>query len=260
MSQVEGKALISTLDDAAPTRPTACAGWTARDIVAHLAAGSQEIADLIEEKLAGRSARPTRTFEDREPPYRRLPDDELWRAWMRQIQRKREAVEGLADLGDTSTFDFTGASMTAAQSVMHSRSEAAIHRWDVAGSDAISDELLSQPVLTEHAVGVLNAMPILDESAQRRARHTGGPSLSIVLCAEGRPDIVLSGERRDGPRWEIVSEGNGVGDAVVHTDPAHRLLVLWGRRSMKRPLTIEADDATVPTVCSVLWPASVAWC
>jgi hypothetical protein len=89
---------------------------------------------------------------------------------MRQIQRKREAVEGLADLGDTSTFDFTG------------------------------------------------------------------------------------------PRWEIVSEGNGVGDAVVHTDPAHRLLVLWGRRSMKRPLTIEADDATVPTVCSVLWPASVAWC
>jgi hypothetical protein len=62
---------------------------------------SQEIADLIEEKLAGRPARPTRTSEDREPPYRWLPDDELWRAWMRQIQRKREAVEGLADLGDT---------------------------------------------------------------------------------------------------------------------------------------------------------------
>ena len=35
MSQVEGKALMSTLDEAAPTHPTACAGWTARDIVAH---------------------------------------------------------------------------------------------------------------------------------------------------------------------------------------------------------------------------------
>jgi hypothetical protein len=59
---------------------------------------------------------------------------------MRQIQRKREAVGALADLGDASTFEFTGASMTAAQIVMHSRSEAAIHRWDVAGSDAVSDE------------------------------------------------------------------------------------------------------------------------
>ncbi len=198
MSQVEGKELMSALDEAAPTSPTACAGWTARDIVAHLAAGSQEIADLIEEKLAGRPARPTRTFEDREPPYRRLPDDELWRAWMRQIQRKHEAVEGLAELGDNSTFDFTGTSMTAAQSVMHSRSEAAIHRWDVAGSDGISDELLSQPELTEHAVGVLNAMPILNESSQRRARHMGATPHSIVLRAEGRPDIVLSGERREG--------------------------------------------------------------
>lgn len=259
MSQVEGKALMSTLDEVAPTRPTACAGWTARDIVAHLAAGSQEIADLIEEKLAGRPARPTRAFEDREPPYRALPDDELWRVWMRQVQRKLEALEALADLGETSTFDFTGASITAAQCVTHSRSEAAIHRWDVAGSDAVSDELLSQPELTDHAVGVLNAMPILNESSQRRARHSDGIPLSIVLRAEGRPDVVLSGER-DGARWELAGEGSGLGDAVVHTDPAHRLLVLWGRRSIKRPLTIEADDGTAPIVSSVLWPSCVPWC
>ena len=187
MSQVEGKALMSTLDEAAPTHPTACAGWTARDIVAHLAAGSQEIGDLIEEKLAGSPSRPTRAFEDREPPYRELPDHELWRVWMRQLQRKREADEALADLGDTSTFEFTGASMmTATQIVLHSRSEAAIHRWDVAGSDAVSDELLSQPELTDHAVGVLNAMPILNESSQRRVSHSGGTPLSIVLRAEGR--------------------------------------------------------------------------
>jgi hypothetical protein len=178
---------------------------------------------------------------------------------MRQIQRKREAVGALADLGDASTFEFTGASMTAAQIVMHSRSEAAIHRWDVAGSDAVSDELLSQPELTDHAVGVLNAMPILNESSQRRARHSDGIPLSIVLRAEGRPDVVLSGER-DGARWELAGEGSGLGDAVVHTDPAHRLLVLWGRRPIKRPLTIEADDGTAPIVFSVLWPSCVPWC
>ena len=177
MSQVEGKALMSTLDEAAPTHPTACAGWTARDIVAHLAAGSQEIADLIEEKLAGA----------------------------------------------------------------------------LAGSDAVSDELLSQPELTDHAVGVLNAMPILNESSQRRLCHSGGTPLSIVLRAEGR-------QGSGGARWELVSEGSGLGDAVVHTDPADRLLVLWGRRSMKRPLIIEADDATAPIVSLVLWPSCVPWC
>ena len=175
MSQVEGKALMSTLDEAAPTHPTACAGWTARDIVAHPAAGPQGIADLIEEKLAG--------------------------------------------------------------------------------SDAVSDELLAQPELTDHAVAVLNAMPILNESPQRRSRHTGGTPLSIVLRADGRPDVVLSSAR-----WEFVCEGTGVGDAVVHTDPAHRLLVLWGRRSMKRPLTTEADDTTAPIVSSVLWRSRVPWC
>ena len=97
MSQVEGKALMSTLDEAAPTHPPACAGWTARDIVAHLAAGPQGIADLIEEKLAG--------------------------------------------------------------------------------SDAVSDELLAQPELTDHAVGVLNAMPILNESLSGAHATPAGPAL-----------------------------------------------------------------------------------
>ena len=103
MSQVEGKALMSTLDEAAPTHPTACAGWTARDIVAHLAAGPQEIADLIEEKLAG--------------------------------------------------------------------------------SDAVCDELLAQPELTDHAVGVLNAMPILNESLSGAHATPAGPR-SRSSCAQ----------------------------------------------------------------------------
>ncbi|MGH3969357.1 MAG: maleylpyruvate isomerase N-terminal domain-containing protein [Mycobacterium sp.] len=105
--QNEGAAMMVTVEDAAPTAPTACAGWTTHDIVAHLAAGSKEIADLIEEKLAGSSPRPTRDFAGHEAPFRALPDDELRAAWLRQIQRKTEAVSALAALGQDANFEFT---------------------------------------------------------------------------------------------------------------------------------------------------------
>jgi hypothetical protein len=58
MSQREAHALMSTLSEVSPSAPTACVGWSAHHIVAHLAAGSKEIADLIEERLlAGRPGR-----------------------------------------------------------------------------------------------------------------------------------------------------------------------------------------------------------
>jgi len=51
---LESQALMATLDEVVSTAPTACAGWSAHNIAAHLASGSKEIADLIENKLAGR--------------------------------------------------------------------------------------------------------------------------------------------------------------------------------------------------------------
>ena len=81
--QREANALMSSMDQVAPTVPTACAGWTAHDIAAHLAAGSKEIADLIEEKLAGKPVLTDELWEDREAPVRALPDDELRATWAR---------------------------------------------------------------------------------------------------------------------------------------------------------------------------------
>ena len=46
--------LMTTLADADPAAPTACSSWTVHDLVAHLAAGAKENADLIEDALAGR--------------------------------------------------------------------------------------------------------------------------------------------------------------------------------------------------------------
>lgn len=260
MSVSESQAVAATLDDVAPSAPTACAGWTVHDILAHFAAGSKETADLIEEKLAGEPARPTRAFEEREGPFRALPNDELRAAWATEVQRKTEAQAALAGLGEQATFDFTGTTMTAAQSVTHSRSEAAIHRWDIAGDDDISTELLARPELTNHAVSVLNAMPILNESPRARAANGHRFPICIALRAPGLPDVALIADAQGNARYELMDEGSAGGDAVVCTDPAHRLLVLWGRRSSKRPLSIQADQAITKAVTSILWPAAIPWC
>jgi uncharacterized protein (TIGR03083 family) len=260
MSQHEARAVVATLEEVAPSSPTACAGWTAHDIVAHFAAGSKETADLIEEKLAGFPPRRTKAFEDREPPYRALADDELRAAWQREVQRKTEAQRALAALGQNATFEFTGATMTAAQSATHSRSEAAVHRWDMAGDDAISDELLAQPELTRHAIWVLDAMPVLNESARARVTNGGRFPLRIVLRAADQPDVVLDADADGTARFELLPNLAAEGDAVVTTDPAHRLLTIWGRRSAERPVTIEADEPTSEVVSSVLWGAAVPWC
>ena len=259
MPQREDQALTATFDEVGPSAPTACTGWTAHDIMAHLAAGSKEIADLIEEKLDGKQTRPTQAFEDREIPFRTLPHDELRAAWARHVQRKTEAQKALADGGEDTTFDFTGTTLTAAQCITHSRSEAAIHRWDITGSDTLSVELLAQPELTRHAVSVLNSMPILNESARTRAAQGHRLPLRIALRAPGQPDVALAADVDGNAHFEMVEEGAARGDAIVRTDPAHRLLVLWGRRSSKRPVTIDADKAIADAVTSVLWPTAIPW-
>lgn len=256
---LESQAFTAALAEVVPTSPTACAGWTAHDVVAHLAAGSKEIADLIEEKLAGRPERATRGFAEREAPFAALPDAELREAMATESRRKLAAVDALADRGNDARFQFTGRSFTVAQLSTHSRSEAALHRWDLVGDDDVSDDLLTQPELTRHAVDVLNTLPSLYEAPGSRAEHAGvKDQLRIVLHSPGEADIAYRRTPR-GAHFELSEDGPADGDALVTTDAANRLLTLWGRRSSERHLTVDTDTVPPETVASILWPAAVNW-
>jgi hypothetical protein len=57
----------------------------------------------------------------------------------------------------------------------------------------------------------------------------------------------------------LLGEGTADGDAAVSIDAAHRLLIPWGLRPSKRPVTIQADEAISNAVSSVLWPNVNAW-
>src|ERR1700689_5031364 len=112
---------IATLFATPATRLTACRGWTAHELVAHLAAGAAEEADIIEAYFAG-GQRPTRTFEEREPAYRALPDVTLRDRLVEEAARLTAALEQLARR-ERDLVLFTGRPMSAADFAMHSRSE-----------------------------------------------------------------------------------------------------------------------------------------
>ncbi len=171
-------ALFTTLLATPPDRLTNCQGWTAHDLVAHLASGAAEEADLIESHLAGNTERTTRGFAEREEPYRALPDTELRDQLVANGARLTDALDALH--GDKSgAVLFTGRRMSAADFAMHSRSECAIHRWDLVGRDDVGWHMLAQPKLTAHALTVLTQMSTLPEAPANRI--ASNPELAPAL-------------------------------------------------------------------------------
>jgi uncharacterized protein (TIGR03083 family) len=253
-----GRAILATLRGLPATAPTACTGWTAHHVAAHLAAGSREIADLTEDRAAGRPPRPTRAFEERERPYRAMPYADVLDEMAVQTRRKLTAYEALVEASDESAIDFTGTAITVDELTTHSRSEAALHRWDLVGDDPHADELLADPELTAHAVKILNRMPELSESARSiaaRAAPHGRPR--IVLRAPGSPDVGLdtAGHGKAG----LAAADSLDGDLVITTDPAHRLLVLWGRRSTQRAVDIDGPGELTAAASAIVWPDAQPW-
>lgn len=259
MAEDEGTALAAVLDVTAPSAPTACAGWTAHDVVAHLAAGAKEHADLIEHKLSGRPERATRGFEEREAPFRALEHGRLMGRLAEERRRKQQAFEALDASGDPS-IAFTGTRITKGKSEIHSRSEAALHRWDIAGDDGISAALLSQPELASHAVWVLNNMPVLSESAHAlgiRAATVSRMPAVIVFRAAGQPDIVLTLDTA-ASRFRVVPE-TAAGDLILTMRADHRLLALWGRRPAAHTPEVDGDRSLLAMLERVLWPDATPW-
>jgi hypothetical protein len=56
-------AFLSTLNSLPADAPTACEGWTAHEVAAHLAAGIEEVAELVEDTV--NMPRPARLADSR---------------------------------------------------------------------------------------------------------------------------------------------------------------------------------------------------
>jgi hypothetical protein len=136
--------------------------------------------------------------------------------------------------------------MTATELDTHGRSELALHRWDMAGDDACSMELLAQPELLTHAVKLFAMLPQLAESPAQRARRAGltrDHPLSVRLRATGDDrDVVV---HLDGEATRVTLAPQTDAPALV-TTAAGRLLLLWGR-----PLTPQHPTYSELTVAEL---------
>ena len=224
----EGKEFVETLMSSRPSRLTACQGWTVHEITAHLAAGSQEIADLIESHLAGDAPRATRPFDEREAPFRAMDDRQLRSLLFEQVERAKRARDRLSAQTEGVVL-FTGRPMHAAEFVTHSRSERALHRWDIVGRDEVGWDMLAQPELTVHAIAILTEMPVLAETFENRLRTAKHPfeDFLIVLRSEPYDDVIVS---RVNGVLDVRTESLHDRRVDAFLEPAARLLALWGRR------------------------------
>ena len=227
----EAEAFLDARQHTAPGTVSACDGWTAHEVTAHLAATAVEISRHLQPYLEGDPVPETRTFEEREPAFRALDDDVLSRrleteeAIMRSLIR--EVLEGEPD----AVIPWTGRQMVVAKFLPHMRNEFAIHRWDFVGDDDTSIELLSQPELTEHAVGVLGQILV-----RRGREHDPAPDedFHVRLRAEKAADVRLVVEGGQAGLELIDDEGDEGDEPHVDLDAAARTLVIWGRRPDQR--------------------------
>ena len=220
----EAEAFLDARQHTAPEVVSACEGWTAHEVTAHLAAAAAEITRHLQPYLAGDPVPQTRTFEEREPAFRDLDDRTLERRLETEEHTMRRVTGQVLAAEPDAIIPWTGRQMAVAKFVPHMRNEFAIHRWDLVGDDDTSYRLLAQPELTEHAVGVLG------EILLRRGReHDPCPAddFAVRLRAADTPDVRVSVEAgRVG--LELVDEP--VDEPHVELDPAARTLVIWGRR------------------------------
>lgn len=224
--------------------PTRCAGWTVHELTAHLAAGSAEIADLIELELSGAPTRPTRDFEEREAPYRELEPKKVRREFFRQALRATVAVDRLSQAGPNRRVAFTGALLDAPALVLHSESELILHRWDVVGNDDISIRALSDPRFGAHAATTVAAMQPNVFPPRAGERET------VILRSPGGTDVAVTG----GSVTTIEPAPHDATHTVVECHPAARTLLLWGRCPQPGLPEPVGDPEAVAAVTAMLRP------
>jgi hypothetical protein len=224
----EAEAFLDARQHTAPEVVSACEGWTAHEVTAHLAAAAAEITRHLEPYLQGEAVPETRTFEEREPPYRAMGDASLRRRLEAEEHRMRSIIEQVLAQEPDAVIPWTGRRMAVAKFLPHMRNEFAVHRWDFVGDDETSTELLGQPELTEHAVTVLGRLLLVRGAEQD---PFPGQDFCVRLRAEQGHDVVLVVE--DGrPRLELA--GDDTDDPHIELDPAARTLLIWGRRPDQR--------------------------
>lgn len=223
----EATEFLTALQDLPSSGLTTCDGRSVHSMGAHMAAAYEEVIRHVEAYADGRPLARTRTFEEREPPYRAMSPGELSKQVELNEERMRHTVEDLLEVEPDATMRWTGRMVKAKGFLSHLRNEAAVHRWDMVGDDEMSWRLLGQQELIEHSVNFVGAGPLYMRGMVAGAGR-GRPISARLRSTDEQPDVVIE------VRGRALALGLAPqdGEPTATADPAARLLTLWGRKPM----------------------------
>jgi hypothetical protein len=225
---IEADAFLSTIDGTGPDALSACEGWTTHEIAAHVTGIAMEVSRHLEPYLRGEPVPKTRSFEEREAPLQALGHADLLTLLDSEETQMRRLVAEVLDREPEAVIPWTGRHMAVAKFIPHLRNEHALHRWDVAGEDDISRQLLGSDDLVDHSVGELGQIllvagrkhdPDPDTDFRVRLRSDGHRDLRVLVNA-GTATLAWADDSAEEPSVDI--------------DPVARHVFIWGRRPDRR--------------------------
>ena len=222
----EAEQFLETIDASDPAAVSACAGWTTHEIAAHVTGIAVEVIRHLDPYLHGDRVPETRGFEEREAPLQAMPHAALLSRLDREEQRMRSVVTDVLDRDPDAVIPWTGRIMAVAKFIPHLRNEHTLHRWDVAGDDEVSAELLGQVDLIDHSVEELGRVLLL---AGREHDPEPETDFAVRLCSPGQRDLRVVVQHGDA-RLAWAAPDTDVGEPALDLDAGARHVFIWGRR------------------------------
>jgi hypothetical protein len=221
----EAAAFVAAIAEAPPDAVSACEGWTTHEIAAHVTGIHVEVIRHLEPFLQGDPVPETRSFEEREAPLQVTDHAELLELLDAEENRMRQLVDHIIGQQPEAVIPWTGRHMAVAKFIPHLRNEHALHRWDIAGDDDTSLQLLGQQDLVEHSVGELGRILL---SAGRNHDPDPDTDFHVRLRSLRQPDplVVVEGGNAS-LAW---AQDNDAEEPALDLDPPARHLFIWGRR------------------------------
>jgi hypothetical protein len=221
---LEALAFLDTVDQSPPQAVSACDGWTTHEIAAHVTGIAVEVTRHLDPYLQGDPVPRTRSFEEREAPLQALEHPALLDRLDTEEARMRRVVDEVLKQEPDAVIPWTGRHMAVAKFIPHLRNEHALHRWDLAGDDITSGELLGNLELVDHSVGELGQILL---AAGRKHDPEPDADFCVRLRAAGQPDLRVLVDRG---RATLAWAQDDTDEPAVEMDAGARQLFIWGRR------------------------------
>jgi hypothetical protein len=170
----------------------------------------------------------TRSFEVREAPLQALDHGHLLSQLEVEESRMRGVVGEVLERDPHAVIPWTGRRMAVAKFIPHLRNEHVLHRWDVAGDDEVSGQLLGSDDLVGHSVGALGRILLV---AGRK--HDPDPDREFRVRLRSRDQRDLRVVVEDGTA-RLAWADDDANEPAVDLDPAARHVFVWGRRPDRR--------------------------